>query len=228
MKSTDFAVVDEDGKSSDQSNVEDQTSAAEEHSYACQDVDSRVLTELTPVAVSADADVTKNTELGVMEQLMMNVPQLVSSEVCRTDGANLVYQVPEYLPIDLRAKLVVCLIYEGRQIAAEVKRYAKDVCFMLICSGLVSVDYRSCTYVCWVVAGCIFLSLCLSVCSSACVCVCVCVCACLSVFLSFCLSVHPSACLSICLSVCPSVRLSVCIYVCLYVYMSVCLSNTCI
>ncbi|XP_062510734.1 general transcription factor 3C polypeptide 3-like [Corticium candelabrum] len=109
----------QNGKSSDQSNVEDQTSAAEEHSYACQDVDSRVLTELTPVAVSADADVTKNTELGVMEQLMMNVPQLVSSEVCRTDGANLVYQVPEYLPIDLRAKLVVCLIYEGRQIAAE-------------------------------------------------------------------------------------------------------------
>lgn len=100
--------------------AQDWVSSDAQHPNASQRQEASTLTELTPVIGLTDSHSTPETELALMEQLMVDVPHLVSSETHPADGANLFYRTPNYLPIDLRAKLVVCLIHGGQLKAAEV------------------------------------------------------------------------------------------------------------
>jgi general transcription factor 3C polypeptide 3 (transcription factor C subunit 4) len=76
------------------------------------------LTELIPVAGSMNSLTAPEMDLAMMEQLMVDVPRIVQSEICQP-GVDVLYHIPDYLPIDLRGKLVVCLIHGGQQKAAE-------------------------------------------------------------------------------------------------------------
>ena len=103
-----FAGDGKDGQLPEQASMQDWVMA-----------DKQQLTELTPVISSAVSHAAPETDLALIEQLMVDVPQLVPAKTCSSD-VDVLYCIPDYLPVDLRAKLVVCLIHEGQLKAAKV------------------------------------------------------------------------------------------------------------